>query len=96
MGFTLWGKKNEELVYVRDFGKKINKYNLKHTYPFISRSSNTYIVPIYEEYHTELLPDSILLNLLRDFVEIFLRNAINKKICFCIIATPQKGDNIIF
>jgi hypothetical protein len=82
MGFTLWGKKNEELVYVRDFGKKINKYNLKHTYPFISRSSNTYIVPIYEEYHTELLPDSILLNLLRDFVEDFPQKCYKQKDMF--------------
>ena len=79
-GFTLWGKKNEELVYVRDFGKKINENNLKHTYPFISRSSKTYIVPIYEEYHTELLPDSILnTESPEDFVEDFPhRNAINK------------------
>lgn len=98
-GFTLWGKKNEELVYVRDFGKKINKYNLKHTYPFISRSSNTYIVPIYEEYHTELLPDSILnTESPEDFVEDFPhRNAINKVyVSRALLPHPQKGDNIIF
>ena len=98
-GFTLWGKKNEELVYVRDFGKKINENNLKHTYPFISRSSKTYIVPIYEEYHTELLPDSILnTESPEDFVEDFPhRNAINKVyVSRALLPHPQKGDNIIF
>ncbi len=28
-GFVHWGKKNEELVYVRDFSKKTDEYNLK-------------------------------------------------------------------
>ena len=30
------------------------------TYPFVSRAARKYMVPIYPEYHTELLPDSIL------------------------------------
>lgn len=39
-GFILWGNKNEELVYVRDFSKKIDENNLKHSYPFISKSKD--------------------------------------------------------
>ena len=98
-GFILWGKKNEELVYVRDFSKKISESNLKHTYPFISRNNDSYIVPIYEEYHTELLPDSILnTESPEDFVEDFPhRNAINKVyVSRAILPHPKKGDNIIF
>ena len=59
-GFVLRGKKNDESVYVRDFIKKTNEDNLKRYYPFISRNKDRYIVPIYPDYHTELLPDSIL------------------------------------
>jgi hypothetical protein len=34
--------------------------NPKLTFPFLSKESDVYIVPIYPEYHTELFPDSIL------------------------------------
>ena len=63
-GFICWGKKQStgELVYVRDFTKKFNIKNPKLTYPFISLRENNkiFIVPIWPDYHTELLPDSIL------------------------------------
>ncbi|MEO6693164.1 MAG: PIN domain-containing protein, partial [Saprospiraceae bacterium] len=59
-GFILWGKKNSELVYIRDFSMKTIENHLKHCYPFISRNKDIFIVPIYPDYHTELLPDSIL------------------------------------
>src|SRR5690554_4251178 len=51
-GFILWGKKDDELVYVRDFSKQISSTNLKHHYPYISKGNDCFIVPIYPEYHT--------------------------------------------
>lgn len=98
-GFILWGKKNNELVYVRDFSKKTDEDHLKHCYPFISRNKSNFIVPIYEEYHTELLPDSILnTESPEDFIEDFPhRNAINKVyVSRALLPHPKKGDNIIF
>jgi hypothetical protein len=60
-GFKEWGKKTTgELVFVRDFSKGFNALNPKLTFPFVSRQSPIFIVPIYPEYHTELFPDSIL------------------------------------
>jgi hypothetical protein len=60
-GFKEWGKKSTgEMVYVRNFAKKYNPENPKVTFPFISKNSRIFIVPIYPEYHTELFPDSIL------------------------------------
>jgi hypothetical protein len=60
-GFYRWGVKNTgELVYVRDFNKIFNTNNPKLTFPFISKKSRVFLVPIYPEYHTELFPDSIL------------------------------------
>ena len=60
-GFYKWGKKNTgEFVYVRDFRKSFNVDSPKLTFPFISRKSRFFLVPIYPEYHTELFPDSIL------------------------------------
>ena len=79
-GFVLWGNKNEEFVYVRDFSKKVDFDNLRHTYPYISSNKDCFIVPIYPEYHTELLPDSILNNESpEEFIEDFPhRNAVSK------------------
>lgn len=98
-GFSLWGKKNNELVYVRDFSKKINIEDLKYSYPYISRNNDNYIVPIYPDYHTELLPDSILnTESPEDFIEDFPhRNAIHKVyVSRSLLPYPKKGDNIIF
>lgn len=98
-GFVLWGKKKDELVYVRDFTKKTDKNNLKKCYPYISRNKYTYIVPIYPNYHTELLPDSILnTESPEEFVEDFPhRNGINKVyVSRAMTPHPQKGDNLIF
>lgn len=63
-GFSFWGEKTTgngiEKVYVRNFSPALNLSNPKLTYPFISRNRNAFIVPIYPEYHTDLLPDSVL------------------------------------
>lgn len=98
-GFTLWGKKNDELVYVRDFSKQINIANLKQSFPFVSKGKDCFIVPIYPEYHTELLPDSILnTESPEDFIEDFPhRNSINKVyVSRAYEPHPKKGDILVF
>ncbi|WP_187263776.1 PIN domain-containing protein [Pontibacter beigongshangensis] len=98
-GFQLWGRKNEELVYVRDFTKKFNSQNPKETYPYISLGGNIFVVPIYPEYHTELIPDSILHTESKgDFIDDQPhRNAISKVyISRSWERNLQKGDIIIF
>jgi len=98
-GFVLWGKKNDELVYVRDFSKNINGGNLKQSYPFISRNKDCFIVPIYPDYHTELLPDSILNNESpEEFIEDFPhRNGINKVyVSRALTPHPKIGDILVF
>jgi predicted nucleic acid-binding protein len=98
-GFGYWGKKNDELVYVRDFRKKTDDNNLKQCYPFISKNKDCYIVPIYPDYHTELLPDSILnTESPEEFVEDFPhRNGINKVyVSRAMIPHPKKGDILVF
>lgn len=63
-GFKYYGIKTsasgEEKVYVRDFSKIADEQNPKLTFPWLSKTSDVYIIPIRPEYHTELFPDSIL------------------------------------
>jgi len=98
-GFMLWGKKNNELVFVRDFSKKTDKNHLKQCYPFISRNNSCFIVPIYPDYHTELLPDSILnTESPEDFIEdLPHRNGINKVyVSWALEPHPKAGDILVF
>jgi hypothetical protein len=98
-GFTYWGKKGEENVYVRDFSPVFDSENVHKTYPYISKNRNTYIVPIYPEYHTELLPDSILnTESPEDFVEDSPhRNGISKVyVSRALVPHPTKGDILVF
>lgn len=98
-GFVLWGKKNDELVYIRNFSNKTDKNYLKHCYPFISRTNNNFIVPIYPDYHTELLPDSILnTESPEEFIEDFPhRNGINKVyVSRALTPHPEVGDILVF
>ena len=98
-GFFLWGKKGEELVYVRDFSPKFDINNLKCCFPYISKEKNVYIVPIYPEYHTELLPDSILnTESPEEFIEDFPhRNCINKVyVSRAMEPYPSIGDILVF
>lgn len=59
-GFTYWGKKGEEIVLI----KNLKKYDATRTplqnFPLTSTNCNKFILPIYPQYHTTLLPDSIL------------------------------------
>ena len=98
-GFVLWGQKNDELVYVRDFSITYDQNNLKHCYPYISKNKDQYIVPIYPDYHTELLPDSILnTESPEEFIEDFPhRNGINKVyVSRSHKPHPKPGDILIF
>ncbi len=98
-GFTHWGMKGKEHVYIRDFRKSFDMENLKAHYPYISRKGEVFIVPIYEAYHTELLPDSILktespLEFIEDFPH---RNGISKVyVSRALRPHPKKGDLLVF
>lgn len=102
-GFQWHGTKStsngSELVYVRDFKPKFIADNPKISFPYISKSSNIFMIPIYPDYHTELLPDSILTTESPyDFVENQPhRNAISKVyISRSFERNINKGDIIIF
>ena len=102
-GFGFHGLKQnangEERVYVRDFRPAFNPDNPKLTFPFISRSARVFMIPIYPDYHTDLLPDSILMTeSVNDFVENEPhRNAISKVyISRSIRRDINRGDVIIF
>lgn len=98
-GFVFWGKKGDENVYVRDFMPNFSIKNIHKTFPYISKNRDLFIVPIYPEYHTELIPDSILnTESPDDFVENFPhRNGISKVyVSRAIEPHPKKGDLLIF
>lgn len=65
-GFEYYGtKNNKEKVYVKAFNKSLIKkelFNAKKNFPYVSKDNNIFLVPIYPDYHTELIPDSILHN----------------------------------
>jgi predicted nucleic acid-binding protein len=99
-GFKYWGKKNGgESVYVRDFQPGFNPVNPRLTYPYVSSERNIFLIPIYPDYHTDLLPDSILrTESPRDYEENEPhRNSIMKSyISRSIERGIRKGDVIIF
>lgn len=60
-GFVFHGTKNgDEFVFVRDFRPRVDADDPRRTFPYISAVARKFVVPIYPQYHTELLPDSIL------------------------------------
>lgn len=102
-GFLLHGEKQNpygnEQVYVRDMIPSFNTRDPKLTFPYLSRSSRVFIVPIYPEYHTDLLPDSILrTESPADFVENEPhRNAIRKVyVSWSIYRDLKSGDVVVF
>ncbi len=104
-GFYFHGVKStrngEEKVYVKLFkrGEEINVAFPKLTYPFISSDSDVFIVPIYQSYHTELFPDSILrTESPLDFIENEPhRNALSKVyISRSFERNLRSGDRIVF
>ncbi len=102
-GFTHHGEKRNpygnEQVYVRDMTPRFDPTNPRLTFPFVSRSARSFIVPIYPEYHTELLPDSILrTESPSDFVEQEPhRNAIRKVyVSRSYFRDLRRGDTVVF
>lgn len=102
-GFVYHGTKltenGEELVYVRDFTPVFNIENPKLTFPYLTKRTNIFMVPIYPDYHTELLPDSILTTESPyEFIENQPhRNAISKAyISRSIERNINKGDILVF
>jgi predicted nucleic acid-binding protein len=103
-GFRQHGTKaasggRHELVYVRPFRRAVNTTDPRVTYPFVAGATRKFIVPIYPEYHTELLPDSILrTESPADFVEDRPnRNAISKVyISRSYERDLKRGDLIVF
>jgi hypothetical protein len=99
-GFVLHGNKGgTEQVYLRDFKPQADAGDPKRTFPYIAASARKWIVPVYPEYHTELLPDSILKT---EDPEDFEdnkpnRNALSKVyICRSIERALHAGDVIVF
>jgi hypothetical protein len=102
-GFKVHGKKintyGDETVYVRDMTPRFEADDPKVTFPYVSRSSRAFIVPIYPEDHTTLLPDSILrTESPANFVEQEPhRNAIRKVyVSRSIYRSLRRGDTILF
>jgi predicted nucleic acid-binding protein len=102
-GFTVHGEKKSksgiEQVLVRDFSPRAEPTNPRITFPYLSARSRKFIVPIYPEYHTELLPDSILTN--EDPAKYVddrpHRNALSKVyVSRSIERSLQTGDIIVF
>ena len=102
-GFRMHGNKvssyGTETVYVRDMTPRFDTQDPKLSFPYVSKSSRAFIVPIYPEYHTTLLPDSILrTESPAAFVEQEPhRNAIQKVyVSRSVFRDLKKGDLIIF
>lgn len=99
-GFQRWGEKTTgEGVYVKDMRPHFNAENPRLSFPFYNRNADSYFCPIYPEYHTSLLPDSILNNESpANFQENEpFRNAISKVyISRSIFRDLKCGDNIVF
>jgi hypothetical protein len=102
-GFVAHGTKTScygaECVYVRSMARVYNAAQPAWTFPFVSVSAPAFLTPIYPEYHTSLLPDSILkTESPADFVEQEPhRNAIRKVyISRSIFRDLKRGDVIVF
>jgi hypothetical protein len=102
-GFKKHGTKvsgyGTEAVYVRDMTPKFDVSDPKLTFPYVSRSSRALIVPIKPEFHTSLLPDSILnTESAADFGDQEShRNAIRKVyVGRSIFKDLHRGDTIVF
>lgn len=59
-GFEYWGRKGQELVLVKNLMKYAPTRTPLQNFPLTSKDCKKFILPIYSNYHTTLLPDSIL------------------------------------
>lgn len=88
-----------ERVLVRDFKVRFDETYPSKTFPWLSKTSDVYIVPIKPEYHTELFPDSILrTEKALDFLDNMPhRNAISKAyISHSKNRNLKTGDIVVF
>lgn len=102
-GFEDYGTKTTssgvEKVLVRDFSVRFDETYPSKTFPWLSKTSDVYIVPIKPDYHTELFPDSILrtespLNFVENKPH---RNAISKSyISHSSNRKLKRGDIVVF
>lgn len=100
-GFVKYGKNRDEgeIVFIKNMQKQFNIYDPQKSFPFISTSTNCFLIPIYPKYHTELLPDSFLsTESPTDFIENEPhRNALKKiYISRSIKCDIKTGDILIF
>ncbi|MDA3886866.1 MAG: hypothetical protein PF638_14855 [Candidatus Delongbacteria bacterium] len=102
-GFEYHGIKvtenGEEVVYKRNYNPNFNIDEPKITYPYMSQNNSIFLVPIKPEYHSDLLPDSLLNNERpEEYIEESPhRNAIKKVyISRSYERDIKKGDLIIF
>lgn len=102
-GFRMHGEKvnayGNERVYVRDLTPRFDARKPRLTFPFVSRTQRSFLVPIYPDYHTALLPDSILrTESPADFIEHEpYRNAIRKAyVSRGYFRDLRSGDVIVF
>jgi hypothetical protein len=102
-GFKYYGEKKTdsgtEKVYLRDFSRDVNIECPRLTYPWLSKQTSVYIVPIRPEYHTKLLPDSILrTESPMDFIDNEpYRNAISKVyVSHSRTRSLKSGDILVF
>lgn len=98
-GFTYWGVKGEEKVYVRSMKREFNLQEPKLSFPYFSKSRQAFITAIYPKYHTDLLPDSILKNESNmDYAEgLAHRDSLNKVyVSRAFGERPKHGDLLVF
>jgi hypothetical protein len=96
---TKKGAYGTEMVLTRGMTQAFDAAAPALTFPYVSTNTQCHIVPIWPDYHTSLLPDSILrTESPADFVEQFPhRNAIRKVyIIRSINRDLHRGDAIVF
>ncbi len=59
-GFNYYGKKNNELIYIRSMKKWFDDNNSLKNYLYIKRGNDTFVISIKFKYHTYLLTYSII------------------------------------
>ncbi|MFZ8169477.1 hypothetical protein ACO1HB_11655 [Alteromonas macleodii] len=100
-GFIVHGTKNtingSESVMVRSMQNQLG--STLDTYPFINLSqANSYLLSIYPQFHSRMLPDSILNNETHDIIQDVSHTNSIHKIYICgmdLVSTFKNGDNIV-
>lgn len=99
-GFIKWGvkksKSGTELVLVKDLKTYHQDMDPRFNYPVLKPNSNKYILPIYPQYHTDLLPDAMLNNECDNLKNIAYRYALQKVyVSFSYDLSAKPGDRIL-